>query len=63
VADLNTLFLFVFLYSVLVVIRNITGFLLSIYQDPPIKYRLSLFRGLELELSIIYMVTYLIKIL
>jgi hypothetical protein len=58
----NSLFLFVFIFSLLVIIRTIFNFISSLYQNPPQKLFLNYGELIFLGLSISYIITYLIKI-
>jgi hypothetical protein len=59
--NLNTIFLFVFIFSVLTVLRTVARILSSLFSNPPKK--IEWYRGelVYLGLAITYCLTYFIK--
>jgi len=59
--DINTIFLFVFIFSVITVLRTVFRFIVSLLQSTPQKLTLSNRELLFLGLTITYCLTYIIK--
>lgn len=59
--DINTIFLFVFIFSVITVLRTVARFIVSLLQSTPQKLVLSNRELLFLGLTITYCLTYIIK--
>jgi hypothetical protein len=59
--DINTLFLFVFIFSVLTVLRSVIKLISSLFQEIPEKYSLYFGELVYLGLSVSYIITYIIK--
>jgi hypothetical protein len=60
--DINTIFLFVFIFSVITVLRTVFMFIVSLLQDTPQKMVLSNRELIFLAISISYCLTYIIKL-
>jgi len=60
-SDINTIFLFVFIFSVITVLRTVLRFIVSLLQSTPQRLVLSNGELLFLGLTIAYCVTYIIK--
>jgi hypothetical protein len=61
-SNLDTLYLFVFIFSVLTVLRTVFRFIVSLLQEVPQKLVLNSRELLFLAISISYCLTYLIKL-
>jgi hypothetical protein len=59
--DFNTIYLFVFIFSVLTVLRTVFRFIVSLLQESPQKLVLSSRELIFLAISISYCLTYIIK--
>jgi hypothetical protein len=59
--NLDTIFLFVFIFSVLTVVRTVFRFIRALSQTPPTKMVLSGRELIFLGLSVTYCLTYLIR--
>jgi hypothetical protein len=59
--DFNTIYLFVFIFSVLTVLRTVFRFIVSLLQETPQKLVLSSRELIFLAISISYCLTYIIK--
>ena len=59
--DINTIFLFVFIFSVITVLRTVFRFIVSLLQSTPQRMVLSNRELLFLGLTITYCLTYIIK--
>jgi hypothetical protein len=60
--NLDSLFLFVFILSILTVIRTVFRFLRALLQNPPAPLVLSSRELIFLGISISYVITYLIQL-
>ena len=60
--DFNTIYLFVFIFSVLTVLRTVFRFIVSLLQETPQKLVLSSRELIFLAISISYCLTYIIKL-
>jgi hypothetical protein len=60
-SDINTIFLFVFIFSVITVLRTVFRFIVSLLQSTPQRLVLSNGELLSLGLTITYCLTYIIK--
>jgi len=61
-SNLDTLYLFVFIFSVLTVLRTVFRFIVSLLQEVPQKLVLNSRELLILSISISYCLTYIIKL-
>jgi hypothetical protein len=59
--DFNTIYLFVFIFSMLTVLRTVFRFIVSLLQESPQKLVLSSRELIFLAISISYCLTYIIK--
>jgi len=59
--DFNTIYLFVFIFSMLTVLRTVFRFIVSLQQESPQKLVLSSRELIFLAISISYCLTYIIK--
>jgi hypothetical protein len=60
--DFSTIYLFVFIFSMLTVLRTVFRFIVSLLQEVPQKLVLNSRELLFLAISISYCITYLIKL-
>lgn len=60
-SDFNTIYLFVFIFSMLTVLRTVFRFIVSLLQESPQKLVLSSRELIFLAISISYCLTYIIK--
>jgi hypothetical protein len=60
-SNLNTIFLFVFIFSVLTVLRTVARILSSLFSHPPKKIEWYKGELMFLGLAITYCLTYIIK--
>ena len=60
--DFNTIYLFVFIFSMLTVLRTVFRFIVSLLQESPQKLVLSSRELIFLAISISYCLTYIIKL-
>jgi hypothetical protein len=61
-SNLDTLYLFVFIFSMLTVLRTVFRFIVSLLQEVPQKMVLSNRELIFLAISISYCLTYIIKL-
>jgi hypothetical protein len=59
--DFDTIYLFVFIFSMLTVLRTVFRFIVSLQQESPQKLVLSSRELIFLAISISYCLTYIIK--
>jgi|694.fasta_scaffold28975_13 hypothetical protein len=60
-SDINTLYLFVFIFSILVILRSVIKLISSLFKEVPEKYSLYYGELIFLGLSISYITTYIIQ--
>jgi hypothetical protein len=60
--DFSTIYLFVFIFSMLTVLRTVFRFIVSLLQESPQKLVLSSRELISLAISISYCLTYIIKL-
>jgi len=60
--NINTIFLFFFIFSVLTVLRTVIGFIRALSQNPPQPLALSGRELILLGITVSYCLTYLIKV-
>jgi hypothetical protein len=60
--SLDSLFLFVFIFSILTIVRICVRFISSLFQNPPQRLILNNRELLFLGFTISYIITYLIKL-
>jgi len=60
--DFNTIYLFVFIFSMLTVLRTVFTFIVSLLQESPQKLVLTNRELIFLAISISYCLTYIIKL-
>jgi hypothetical protein len=61
--NVETFFLFIFILSILNIVRTLLNFLRSLLQTPPERYMVSSRELTFIGLSISYIITYFIKVI
>ena len=59
--NLNTIYLFLFIFSVLTVIRTVVRFISALLQNPPSQLKLTRWELIYLGITLSYTITYIIK--
>lgn len=59
---LSYLFIFVFVFSILMVLKNVFGFLSALLSNPPKKFQVTSRETLYIGLSSSYIITFIISL-